>query len=148
MQLNSDSEEIISLLGQQESTISRLYRGFSYIFENNDFWQKLANQENIHMQWIMSLKASEEASINKERFNIEAIKEMIDYENKLIQKQSELTLKQALGTALDIENSLLENKFFTVFDTDSDSLKKVLTDLAKDTDNHKFMLQDELEKYK
>ena len=48
----------------------------------------------------------------------------------------EYSLINALSSALNLENGLLEQKYFEVFDTYSPEVKNVFTELAEDTKRH------------
>ena len=56
--------------------------------------------------------------------------------------QHNLKLINALSIAVDIEQTMLENKFFQVFETDSIELKNVLQALEKATQEHLKKVKD------
>ncbi len=87
----------------------------------------------------MKIKAEEgKLYFNEKRFNKEAIRTSIDYiKEQIIRiKEEEITPKKALSIARDIENGLIEKKFFEVFEPDCQEIKQVLKDLVLATREH------------
>jgi len=62
--------------------------------------------------------------------------------------KQEIPLIEALSTTFYIEQSLIESRFFEVFQTDSAELKHTLTKLRDDTTAHRNKAKEKLETYK
>ena len=71
-----------------------------------------------------------------------------DYlEDKLAQAKDEnLSHKEALSAALDIETGMFERGYFEVFEGDDPELRKVLNQLATETERHTGSLRNALAK--
>jgi len=134
--------EIIELLAEHEKEISRLYQEYARKFpEQKDFWSKIAHEEIEHARWIFKLRSKiKEGSLyfKEGRFNMEAIKISLGYlKSQIIEAQNnKISAKNALSVARDIENGLIEKKFFEVFEPDCREIKQVFLDLATATRDH------------
>ena len=143
---------IVELLINNEVNVGKLYRAYAEQFlDYCSFWSGLASEEAEHASWIRKL-ASKVAGgaviINDRRFNASAIKTFSDYlERELIKvNKSGISLISALSTALYIEESIIEQKYFELFDGDSIEFKKTLIDLANATKDHRSRVKEALNK--
>lgn len=142
MSLEKEQLRIIELLAEHEKIISSLYIEYSQNFPvQRDFWLNLAREEIEHAEWIERLKAKageKKLYFNEKRFNEEAIRTSIEYirGQKVRAQEEEITPKKALSIARDIENGLIEKKFFEVFKPDYKEIKQVFKDLANATHEH------------
>jgi rubrerythrin len=142
MGLEEKQIEIIELLAEHEKEISRLYQEYARKFpEQKDFWSKIAREEIEHASWIFKLrsKIKEGTLYFKEgRFKMEAIKTSLEYlKSQITEAQNnKISAKNALSVARDIENGVIEKKFFEVFEPDCREIKQVFLDLATATREH------------
>lgn len=142
MNLEENQIKTIEALANHEEAISQLYRKYGDKFPDYEqFWLGLAEEEVLHTKWIRELRDDiEEGTVffNEGRFNIVAIQTSLKYIKKQIvdSENQEISLPFALFLALDIENALLERKYFEIFEGDSVGLKHVLQDLAEATELH------------
>ncbi|MDD5015311.1 MAG: hypothetical protein PHW73_09490 [Atribacterota bacterium] len=69
---------------------------------------------------------------------MEAIKTSLEYVKSQIAEaqNNKISAKNALSVARDIENGLIEKKFFEVFEPDCREIKQVFLDLATATREH------------
>ena len=154
MDLKEYQIDVIELLAQHEETIEQLYKEFSNKFvTHNSFWSNISHEEKDHACWIRKLlKDIKKGAIifNEDRFQTAAVKSSIDYVKEQIRKlQSEsFSELNALAVAYNIENALLESKFFEVFEGDSVKLKNILSDLNKATKVHRETIKETLEQEK
>lgn len=133
---------IIAELSKNEEKLSELYGMYAREFPNYEgFWNELVLDEREHAAWISTLKRKiEEGEINfgENRFNIDIIRDF--YKNiqkfEIEVKSSDLDLLKALENAILTEKTLLERKFFEVFEDDSMDLEIILLALKKSTENH------------
>ena len=134
--------DTLNYLASNEELIGRLYITYANRFpEQHQFWQDLADEENKHASWIRQLQSKAEEGrlyIKTDRFNVVTIINQMKHIDDEIKRASkpETSLINALSFALNLEHSLLEQKYFDVFDTDSAELKKLLSGLAEDTKRH------------
>ena len=120
--------------------------------EYKQFWLELAQEETAHAVWIRNFRdKAEEGSVyfNEERFNIEAIQTYLREVKKDIAetKSKELSLINALSRALAFETSLIERKFFEIFEGDSVELKHILLNLAEATKKHGEKISAQIHKW-
>ena len=143
MNLKESQIKVIEMLARNEEAVSKLYKAYAEKFPaHKGFWSRLAEEEIGHAGWIRKLHSKvKEGSVyfNEGRFKIEAIQTSLDYLNDWLVKarKEEISLINALSLAWDIENALMERKYFEIFEGDSVELKHVLTDLADSTKNHR-----------
>ena len=132
----------IDLLKEHEKVIGRLYAAYADRFpQDRDFWLGLSQEEDQHAHWIESLQARKGPDCGVlvlNRFPLEAISHSIDYVNGLIDEadRADLTPIKALSAALNLEQALLENRYFEVFASDSADIRRVLEMLAQGTTAH------------
>jgi len=154
--LNQKEKEsdIIEKLASNEELVAKLYKAYADAFPNlRGFWDSLATEEIKHALWIRSLGAKTGTSqifVDEGRFNIIAIQTFMKYMDKELARLNEqkIPLIEALSIAFYIEQSLIENKYFEVFKTDSAELQHTLKRLHDDTLAHRNKTKEELEKYK
>ena len=134
--------EVIKLLAEHEKVIGQLYKEYARKFpEQKNFWSKIAREEIEHASWIFKLRSKiEEGSLyfKEGRFKMEAIKTSLGYlKSQITEAQNnKISAKNALSVARDIENGLIEKKFFEVFEPDCREIKQVFLDLATATRDH------------
>ncbi len=143
---------IAEIMSGMEEMISRHYFAYARKFpEHREFWGKIGAEEIDHARWIRDLHAKAEqglVSFNDKRFNKESLQELYSRLETILaqfQEQSK-TVKDALTNSLKIESILLENEFFTIFQTDSPELKEVLYNLAEATKDHRRRMEEFLNK--
>jgi len=152
--LEDNQIKTIELLANHEEAISELYRKYSGKFPDYEqFWLGLAEEEVLHAKWIRELRDDiEEGTVfcNEGRFNIIGVQTSLNYIKKQIvdSENQEISLPFALFLALDIENALLERKYFEIFEGDSVGLKHVLQDLAESTEPHRDRIEKALKEEK
>ena len=148
------SEDLCELLAQNEERLSELYGIYAVKFpEYKDLWNGLAGEEEQHAKWIRNLASWAKEGlidINNSRFNIAAINTFTSYVDKEIARarNSLVSLINALSIASYIEDSIIENRFFEVFEGDSPDWRSTLLDLATETNKHRSMIKEALKKAK
>jgi len=137
-----DSLLIAELLIENEESVRNLYLAYAKKFPTHEeFWSGLAVDESGHADWIRGLAGQlrqGHSHIEPGRFRKEAIASFIRYvKDELTKVQNEeIPLITALSIALSAEQSMIEGRFFEVFDTDSAELKHVLDNMAAATEEH------------
>ncbi|MFC1805145.1 hypothetical protein ACFLZ3_04905 [Candidatus Omnitrophota bacterium] len=147
-----DSKEyqskVISVLIQQEEIMSQLYKVYAENFHDyKDFFQCMAKDEINHANQIRMLDSKLKqgsAYFNKDRFNIEAIKSSIKFLNKTLSEAKEkiLSLANAVSIAKDFETSIIEKKYFQVFEGDTLELKQTLLKLEEQQKIHILKIEE------
>ena len=140
---SKDRHRTIELLAKHEEAIGRLYEEYAARFpEQHAFWLKLSEEEYEHAEWIRTLDPEIKdysLSLSEDRFKagtLERSLAWVTFQTGRAQK-GDLSVDEALTVALDVENSLIENKCFEVFEHDPPKFKKVLRELASATENHR-----------
>lgn len=132
----------LEIMIKNEETIHKLYKIYSKRFPDyTDFWWGLAVEETQHAIWIREFRSKiEEGSTHMadHRFDMNPLEKFHNYMNILLDtaEKQEMSLENALITALGIESNLIENRFFEVIGTDSEALKFVLNTLSFSTKEH------------
>ncbi|MBM4446162.1 MAG: hypothetical protein FJ023_02255 [Chloroflexi bacterium] len=142
MPLGDKGSDIIEMLAKNEEAVARLYRAYADRFpEYKDFWAGLAVDEVDHaseLRRLCEIAGRRGLYPSEGRFNTTAISVFSSY----LERESEpnrvkaLSLINALSVAVYIEESIIEHKFFDVFETDSVELRHVLLNLAAETKKH------------
>ncbi len=133
---------IAELMRQHELSIAGLYKAYSNKFnEYKDFWDSLFQEEIEHAELISTIEDVVKKNPNDfavERFPETAIRHSIEYisEQKERVFMSSVTLKNALSEAMYLEQALIENKYFQIFEGDSTQIKHILGILADSTSEH------------
>ena len=142
MNITDAPAEALNLLREHEEAISRLYAAYARRFPaDRDFWLSLSQEESQHASWIGLLRErteEESSGLIVNRFPAAAITHSLNYISRLIEgaNRPDLTPVNALSAALDIEQALLENRYFEVFDSNSAEVRRVLELLAQETRAH------------
>ena len=135
MENTSKKQKILDLLAENEEAVARLYRAYAEKFpKQKDFWNALFKEEIQHARWIKKLSTGTHppAQIKEDRFDEAVFKISFDYlKEKLAQAMDDdLSHKDALAIALDIETGMFERGYFNVFEGDDPALIRVLKELA------------------
>jgi hypothetical protein len=152
MNEESKAVKIIEKLACNEESIARLYETYADKFPTlGSFWNSLASEEIKHAFWLKSLEEAAKIDpicIEENRFNVIAIQSYTDYLDKELSriKTQNIQLIEALSITFYIEDSLIESRFFEVFDSDSQELKNTLMNLIEETTAHRNKVKEELDK--
>ena len=141
-----NQDAAMELLAQNEESLSRLYQVYASRFpEHKELWAGLAGEEQNHAGWIHRFDEKVRAGqgINKNRFKAAAVRTFMNHtEEEIVKaKKPDYQSINALSVAYYIEESLIERKYFEVFEGDSTELKKLLQDLAEATKTHAMKIK-------
>jgi hypothetical protein len=92
--------------------------------EHEVFWIAMADDERKNTEWVRStIEKIKSGTIdyNRDRFNIEAIRTLLNFIKSQMQTALSLpvTLQTALGNAAGIEDSLAKKKFYEIIKDDN-----------------------------
>lgn len=140
-QSQPNASAIIELLASHEDTISLLYRAYAERFpEFAEFWSGLAGQEASHAGWIRGLAArlGQGSVFFRERFKLEPLQISLEYMLAELERarEQDVSMSLALARAMQIEEALIEKRYFEVFEGDSVELSHALQNLDRDTREH------------
>jgi rubrerythrin len=142
MNITDTAAHALDLLREHEKAIGRLYETYAHRFpQDREFWLILAQEEDQHARWIDLLQREVEedpTGLVVNRFPAAAINHSLHYLNRLVEEaqRPSLTPVNALSAALDIEQALLENRYFEVFASDSAGIQRLLHLLIQATRAH------------
>ncbi len=139
---------------ENEKAISKLYHEFSKCFvEDRDFWAQLSKEEQEHAIWIKKLlEYVKKGDVKRGTTTLktQAVETVTRYIDSICEKcmRGEISKVNAYTIALDLENSLLEKKFFSVFLLDVPAHKEVHDGLIRETEKHRGKISTALNKIK
>ena len=139
----SPFEFLLKKLMETEIAMSRLYHHFSVRFpEAADFWKQMSRDEVEHSKWIgeaLEMLRTGEMSRGITTLTSQAADMVIKHVDSICAKArgGEISLLSAYATAYDLENSLLEKKFFSALDLDLPPYKEVRDKLVRATQAHR-----------
>jgi hypothetical protein len=146
MQLE-DVSELIQEIKRHELTLAKMYYQFAKSHPGHDqFWSKLAREETIHAKMIESLERHYKKGhigLSDFKLSVQALKTSISHLEKKIEesKNGNLSLRNAVSIALDIEKSMIDNKFFEIFDLVCGKQERIRLGLEKETLKHRQHLE-------
>jgi len=135
--------QAVELLAVNEDATAELYAAFAAKFpEQRKFWLQLVGEEKLHAHWVREFIEKiqrGEADIRPDRFNPQIYQTFLDYLHQCLTeaKQQPISFFAALSIAKDVENSMIEQVFFQVFEGDDPALKQVLRNLHNSTEVHR-----------
>ncbi|MGI2336350.1 MAG: hypothetical protein ACRKGH_06905 [Dehalogenimonas sp.] len=138
--------EIIDLMARNEILISDLYLTYAELFPKlGGFWADLADDEKHHAEWLKQLKSPflEHTGTISVRFSANTLEAYGVYLEKqcTLAKSRKINLAKAITTSLYIEKSLIENRFFEIFEGRSQEWTEVKRDLIAETRIHLAKMQ-------
>lgn len=139
----TDREALVETLISFELAVADLYAVFAVIFPaDKDRWTSFVNEERLHARWLAKLKfylKNEIISLQETKITVQAVKNAVEFIKGQADRATryELSLKEAVLIALDIENSALESSFFKIFAFNTPNAEKVRRDLAAATRTHR-----------
>ena len=142
-----EMNEIIQAIQQHELSLARMYEEFARSHpEHRQFWSQLAREESLHAKWIESLgRHFQKGQLGGSglKLNRQALKTSISHIEKQTEasRKGDLSLLNAVSIALDIEKSMIENKFFEIFDLDDAKFDRIRSGLKQETAKHRQHLE-------
>lgn len=137
----------IQLLAENEQLVCDLYKLFGEKFpEYKVFWDSIAQDEKKHVEFLSQMSA-DRVSVDERVLHQKSVQAMIDHIKATIvkiKKSKEFDMKQAVSEALNIENSMVELKFFEPFKSgkSNDTALHSFKLIEKDTKSHYQKLKD------
>jgi len=144
----------IQLVADFEAAVMELYWLYSEKFpEHEAFWISMADDERKNTEWVKSIieKINQGAmDYNRDRFNIEAIRTTLNFVKSQIQalQSHPITLPNALGNAVGIEDSLAKRKFFELIKDDNPEGKQLYQKFQDENQKHREKLNQFRQKHK
>jgi hypothetical protein len=145
-----NNKPLINLFEENELNIATLYSLYAQkIPAKVDFWERLSNEEISHAAQVGTEKNNTDA-ILENNFSRGVIKHIMDFVLEQTQKaqQENLSHADAILTALRIERSMLEKKYFDFFTPSNKTVHQIFSRLNKETEKHIQILLKEAKKNK
>lgn len=142
------SFEIAKKLIECELAISKLYSACAEHFpELSDFWNNLVLEEIKHANTIEELLGQIDGrtlKLNKNRFNIRPLEISIEHVKNVIGRLEvgELDLIGVLSLALEIEQSVIESKYYEIFEGGSCDYSDRLKQVRNASHGHSMLITD------
>lgn len=152
--LENYQKTILELMIQQESLLAELYSTFGNKFTMyQDFWDSLAQEENLHAEWIKKLWQAQDdnhAVFEEGKVTTYTLKTYIEHIERIIDKakNDEFDMKTATKTALDLEMSLIEKNYFSRFQFDNPKYEWIMDRLQNETTTHIQKVRDLISRLK
>jgi hypothetical protein len=146
-------EFLLKKLMENETAVGDLYAQFSVTFPSDSvFWNDLSLQEQEHARWIGQLRdlARKDHIKTRDAIYIKAVETSIKYIKFMLEKckKGGMSRENAFTLAFDIENSLIEKKFFEVFGFENTPFRIVLDELIEETGKHRKKIGEALHSLK
>jgi rubrerythrin len=142
----ADQVEIIGLMAAHESAVAELYRAYgSRLPEHKELFEGLAAEEVGHARQIARFADKVRAGsvhVDAGRFSSESILASLDHIRGRMEEaeETELSFAGALSVAIDLEDALIERRYFEIFEDDTPELKELLRSLEAETEEHRQRL--------
>jgi len=141
----SEAEQIetIGLMAAHESVIADLYRAYAdQLAECRDFFLGLAADEVGHARMIAGFADDVKAGkvqVDPGRFSSESVLSSLDFVRARVAeaKRGRISLLAALSTSKDLEDALIERRYFEMLEEDGPELTQLLSTLAEETETHR-----------
>ena len=148
IKVQEEQVKTITRLSAHEQAMGDLYRAYAARFpETAGLFETLASAERAHAKWVADfatrMKAGE-LQVNPRRFRLPAFETSLALIREQIREvqASEGTLLTALSVAHDLEEGMLERRYFEVLEGDSPELAELLQHLERETAEHQTMLRE------
>ncbi len=140
----SEVEQVrtIGLLAAHEAAMGELYRLYaSKLPDSADLFKSLAAAERDHARSLTDLADEVRegvVEIDPQRFSPEAALNSLDFIKQRTAEANSpgISLVKALSVAIDLEEALIEKRYYEVIETDAAEVKRVLQRLCQETAAH------------
>lgn len=151
MENKNNTNDVLELMRSYELILKDLYQLFAQkIPAEKEFWLKISEEENKHAYWLevlgMNIQKQGLSLNDDERFNVPLIKSSIEHVLEAMEdfEKVDLSFFDALSFAKDVENSMMEKKFFEVFYGINDDFDRVMKLLKEGTEEHRERIEEKL----
>lgn len=140
--LRDYQQKIIELLAELEEEISRLYRLFAARFPARaEMWNGMAEEEMRHVGYVRELLFhinEKKAFFDEKTTKTYTVKTFVDNIREMQGKaeKNEFSILNALSISHDLEQSVIERRFYEYFQSDDQTVKRLLKQLREETYMH------------
>lgn len=137
-------DETFALLREIEQAIGALYDRYAARFPAlAREWRQLADDECHHAEYLHGLQMElqrEHATFDGERFNLPELLDFLAGINASLAEAEAVSLPQAMRRALELENSVIEWRFYEVAAETHPVIARVFQSLSEETLEHRGLL--------
>jgi rubrerythrin len=132
----------VSLIGQHEAMVKCLYETFAIAFPNmKKFWIHLSREEEQHFRLIKALEGdirNSDIVFKRPVFTQSQVKDSIAWicARKMRVEKGGISVNDALAMCIQIEQGMVEHRFFDIMDDDDENVRQVLAQLEKSSIVH------------
>lgn len=142
--------EVIKKLIENENLVFELYTLFATRFpQYRTFWENIAAEESDHCKNLRKISTAvieNKAAINERAFNVKSVSDSINHIRTLISEvgrnKPDFTMKKALSEAINIENSMIELKYFSSALSKNEEILEFLNKIESETKHHYTSLKE------
>lgn len=136
--------ELLELAVRIERRVATIYRRFYAFFHEDQMsgylWHTLALEEDGHADFIeaeLKMIKTVPQAFGDVKCDIEPLNKTLEKLDAIEKRilEEELTMKDAISIALDIEQEMVEKKYSDLIDVSSKPLKKIFEQLTEGTDH-------------
>jgi hypothetical protein len=149
-QAGIDPRRVVEALAAHEEAIGDLYDAYTVRFPKAaSFWQGLSGEEYGHGSLMRDLGAHEhelDVLVDTRRFplaDLQAATRSVR-DQIAVAESSHITLVEALESALDLEEQMVERYAYEVFSSDTPNVSRVLAHLSASSARHRDGIRDYL----
>ncbi len=144
MTVKSFRSQVVEKLVSIELGVAELYQIYADKFpQQREFWSHTVKEERQHARWLERLdyfaaENPDECQAVLDRLPLKLVNKTLDTIRQFIDRANDpnLTLKQALESALLIEQSIIEKKFFEAFQSTHGEMKRIFESIGSETWEH------------
>jgi rubrerythrin len=143
--------EILGMMSAHESALADLYRAYARgIPSHAEFFEGLVGDEVKHARMIAGFVDQVKAGtveVNPGRFSSASVLSSLDFVRQQVveAERGQIAAREALSMAKDLEDALIERRYFEVFGEDGPELTRLLTTLQEETEAHRRRVGEALE---
>lgn len=152
--LKDDQGKLLELLEQLELDVSNIYKLFAKKFPRlQSFWRNMSDEEAKHSDYVRKIHTyalEGKVNFNEKMTNPLAIKSVLENIATIHEKteNNQYSIINALAFSLSMEQSVIEHKFYSFFNSDNPEIMKMLKAIQGETIIHESKVKKALEEEK
>lgn len=114
-----------------------------------EFWGELAKEERMHVRLVRTIEDEvicQSISVDSTKLSVQSVENSIQYvkEAHRLAVRSDMNMRTALATALDLEDSMVEKRVIEVFRANDEVVAELLTKFSDTFIHHSKKISAEL----
>ncbi len=142
--------KLINMLLKHEEAIAAFYELLAEKLPRHaEFWEVLAKEERMHVRLVRSIEdevIGKSISVDLIKLTLQSVESSIQYvkEAHRLAGRSDISMRHALATALDLEDSMVEKRVIEVFHANDEAVAELLSKFSDTFIHHSKMISAEL----